>query len=41
MAGDEILDTFGCPSPNFVDFDGDGKVDVVEHLVADFVGGLR
>lgn len=28
-AGGKLLDTFGAPTPNFVDFDGDGDLDII------------
>ena len=28
-AGEETLDVFGCPSPNFIDFDHDGDLDLL------------
>lgn len=29
QAGGEPLDVYGCPSPNFVDMDGDGDLDII------------
>jgi len=29
QAGGKPLDVFGCPSPNFVDMDGDGDLDII------------
>lgn len=29
MAGDQALETFGWPSPNFADWDGDGDLDLI------------
>lgn len=29
MAGGEILDVYGAPSPQFADFDGDGDLDII------------
>lgn len=36
-AGGEVIDGFGCPSPNFVDFDNDGDLDL---LCGEFLDGF-
>lgn len=37
MSGSEPIDTFGCPSPNFEDFDRDGDLDL---LCGEFLDGF-